>query len=98
MQHVWQPCWKRLHKKYIVHTVKQPVIQMVWGDMSATGTTVVHNLEPVMIVNREAVSNFKKLQSCIFVDQGNIFMHDGTTCHKSKVVKNFLAEENIRLL
>jgi len=34
MQHAWQPCGKRLHKTYIVHTVKQPLVQMVWGYVS----------------------------------------------------------------
>jgi len=40
----------------------------------------------------------KKLQLRIFVDRCNIFMYDGATSHKSKVVKNFLADKNIRLL
>jgi len=101
MQHVWQPCWKRLHKKYIVHAVKQPVIQMVLGAMSAAGTTVAHNVAPEMTTQSKKCIKLKtKLQLRIFVDQCNIFMHDGATItsHKSKVVKNFLAEKNIRLL
>jgi len=38
------------------------------------------------------------LQFRVFVDQCNIFMHHGATCHKSKVVENFFGEKNIRLL
>jgi len=34
----------------------------------------------------------------IYVDQCNIFMHDGATCRKNKIVKNFFGEKNIRLL
>jgi len=30
----------------------------------------------------------------IFVDQCNIFMHDGATCRKNKIVKNFLGEKH----
>ena len=34
----------------------------------------------------------------IFVDQCNIFMHDGATSRKNKIVKNYFVEKNIRLL
>ena len=57
--------------------------------MSAAGTTVAHNLAPVMTTNKAKCIKLKtKLQLRIFVDQCNIFMHNGatTTSHKGKVV------------
>jgi len=69
--------------------------------MSAAGTTVAHNLAAMMTTNKAKCIRLKtKLQLRIFVDQCNIFMHNGatTTSHKSKVVKNFLAEKTIRFL
>ena len=97
MQHVWQPCGKWLHKKYIAHTVKHPPVQMDWGPMSAAGTTVVYNLASVKTINRQKMYQIKKkLEMRIFVDQCNIFMHDGATCRKIKI--ELFWGENIRLL
>jgi len=52
-----------------------------------------------MTINREKYIKFKKsLEMRIFVDQCNIFMHDGATSRKNKIVKNYFVEKNIRLL
>ena len=52
-----------------------------------------------MTINREKYIKFKKgLEMRIFVDQCNMFMHDGATCRKNKIVKNYFGEKNIRLL
>jgi len=39
-----------------------------------------------------------KLELNMRVHNRNIFMHDGTPCHRSEVVKNFLEQERIQRL
>jgi len=49
------------------------------------------------IIGSSLEQNISKFQSrcynCMSVHQGNTVMHDGSPCHKSKVVKNFLGEK-----
>jgi len=100
VQDVWRPCGKRHHKEYINLTVKHPLIQMVLGAISAGGTTAIHILTPGMTLNEAKwiIVLKEMLQLLVSVHQCNIFLHDGAPCHKSKIMKNFFGETNIRLL
>ena len=95
MQHVWRPSGERYHEKYTVPTVKPPPSQMVWGAMSAAGTSGLYFLTPGTTMNGEKYVKVlqEKLQLHMTIHQCDIFMHDGAPCHRSRVIKKFFGEK-----
>ena len=100
VQHVSRPSGERYHEKYTVLTVKHPPSQMVWGAMSAAANSGFYFLTPRTTMNGEKYVKVlqEKLQLHMTVHQCEIFMRDGVPCHRSRVVKKFLGEKNIRQL
>ena len=68
--------------------------------MSAAGTGGLYFLTPGTTMNGEKYVKVlqEKLQLHMTVYQCDTFMHDGAPCHRSRVVKKFLGEKNIRQL
>ena len=73
---------------------------MVWGAMSAAGTGGLNFLTPGTTMNGEKYVKIlqEKLQLHMTVHQCDIFIHVRAPCHRSRVVKKFLWEKNIRQL
>ena len=73
---------------------------MVWGAMLAAGTSGLYFLTPRTTMNGEKYVKVlqEKLQLHMTVHQCDIFMHDRASCDRSRVVKKFLGEKNIRQL
>ena len=94
VQHVWQPSGERYHKKYTVPTAKWFVGQcqlLEPPDSTFSPGTTINREKSVKVLQ-------EKLQLHMTVHQCNSFMHDRDPCHRSKVVKKFLGEKNIRQL
>ena len=94
---VWRRAESRYEEKYTVPTVKHPPSQMVWGAMSSMGTAELYFLPPGTTINGEKYLNLlkSKLELHMTVHNCQIFMHDGTPCHRSKLVKKFLEQKSI---
>ena len=88
------------HEKHTVPAVKHPSSQMVWGAMSAAGTGGLYFLTSGRTINGKKYVKVlqQKIQLHMTVHQSDIFMHDWAPCHRSRVVKKFLGEKNIRQL
>ena len=68
--------------------------------MSANGTAGIYFLKPGTTMNgaKHAELLKNKLPTHIAVHQSLIFIHDGAPCHQSKIVKQFLTENHIKIL
>ena len=68
--------------------------------MSANGTAGIYFLKPGTTINdaKYAESLKDKLATHLAIYQSLIFMHDGAPCHQSKIVKQFLTENHIKIL
>ena len=68
--------------------------------MAAAGTGGPYFLTSGTTMNGEKYVKAlqEKLQLHMTVHHCDIFMHDGAPCHRSRVVKKFLGEKNIRRL
>ena len=97
---VWRPAGARHKEKYTLPTVKHPHSQMVWEVMSSMGTAGLYFLPSGKTINGEKYVNLWKSMLEIHMTDHNcqIFMHDGTPCHRSKVVKKFLEQKQIQTL
>ena len=96
-KHVRRPAGKRIDEKYTSATMKQPPSQMIWGAMSKNGTAGLYFLTPGTTMNgSKYVDSLKtKLLLHTSVHNTSIFMQDGALCHRSKIVKKFLGENNV---
>ena len=75
--------------------MKHPPTVMIWGAMSVTGTAGLLFLPNGTTMNgQKYVELLKdKLELHMNVHICNIFMQDGTPCHRSKIVSKFLKEK-----
>ena len=99
-RHVSRPIGKRFDERYTVPTEKHPSSQMVWEAMSRNGVAALSFLPPGTTINESKYVQMlsEKLKLHLQVHNCQIFMQDGTPCHRSKVAKNFLDSNNIDLL
>ena len=99
-RHFRRPTGKRFDKRYTIATVKHPPSQMVWGAMSRNGIAALSFLPPGTTMNGPKYVQMlsEKLKLHLQVHNCQIFMQDGVPCHRSKVAKNFLDNNNIDLL
>ena len=83
-------------------TVKHLRCQMIWiwETMPVIGTAVLHFLPAGVTMNGSQYVKLlqEKLLLHIAVHQCSVFMHDGATCHRSKVVQSFLDQQRINML
>lgn len=95
-----RPVGKRYDERYTVMTMKHPPSQMVWGAMSAMGTSGLFFLEKNTTMNGEKYKKLlqDKLILHMRVHQCSVFMHDGAPCHRSRTVKDFLNQANVTVL
>ena len=80
--------------------VKHPFSQRVWGAMFRNGVAALSFLPPGTTMNGEKYVQMlsEKLKLHLHLHNCQIFMQDGAPCHRSKVAKNFLDNNNIDLL
>ena len=99
-RHVRRPTGKRFDKRYTIPTVKHPPSQMVWGAMPKNGVAALSFLPPGTTINGPKYVQIlsEKLKLHLQVYNCQLFMQDGAPCHRSKVAKNFLDNNNIYLL
>jgi len=80
--------------------MKDPPSQMIWGAISEHGAVRIFFLSPGTTMNgpRYVELLAEKLKIHMAVHNCTIFMQDGAPCHRSKVIKTFLAENRIKVL
>ena len=68
--------------------------------MSVDGTAALYFLPAGVTKNGSRYVNLlqEKLQLHMAVHQCSVFMHDGTPCHRSKVMQSFLDQQRINML
>jgi len=73
---------------------------MIWGAISEHGVAGISFLSPGTTMNcpRYVEVLAEKLKIHLAVHNCTIFMQDCAPCHRSKVVKTFLAENRIKVL
>ena len=98
-RHVQRPKGKRFDKKYTIQTMKHPPSQVIWGAMLCHGTAGLYFLPPNTTMNRPRyVEMLQKLKLHMEIHNCTVFMQDGTPCHRSKVVSEFLRQQRIKVL
>ena len=100
-RHVRRPTGKRFDRRYTIPTVKHPPSRMVWGGaMSRNGVAALSFLPPGTTMNGPKYVQMlsEKLKFYLQVHNCQIYMQDGAPCHRTKVAKNFLDNNNIDLL
>ena len=77
--------------------MKQPPSQMIWGAISKNGNAGLYFLETGTTMSGpkyvELLEN--KLLRHTTVHNTTVFMHDGAPCHRSKIVKKFMEENDV---
>ena len=98
--YVRRPPGKRFDDRYTISSMKHPPSQMVWGAMCRNGVDALSFLPPGTTMNGPKYVQMlsEKLKLHMQVHNCKIFMQDGAPCHRSKVAKNFLNDNNIQLL
>ena len=73
---------------------------MIWDTMSANGKAGIYFLKPNTTMDGAKYAKLLKdqLLTHMAIHQSLIFMHDGAPCHWSKIVKQFLTENHIKIL
>uniref|UniRef100_A0A3B5QJL5 Tc1-like transposase DDE domain-containing protein n=1 Tax=Xiphophorus maculatus TaxID=8083 RepID=A0A3B5QJL5_XIPMA len=94
---------ERYHQSCLMPTVKHPETIHVWGCFSAKGVGSLTVLPKNTAMNKEWYQNVLREQLLPtvqeqFGDEQWLFQHDGTPCHKAKVISNWLREQNIEIL
>lgn len=86
----------------IRQNVKHPTKVMVWAMMSTRGPGRLHIVEGMMnarqyldVLQRRALPQLREWSEG---GEEFIFMHDGAPCHTARVIKQYLAAENVRVL
>ena len=99
-KHVRRPVGKRFDQKYTTATLKHLPSQMIWGAMSKNGTAGLYFLEIGTTINGpkyvELLKNKLLLHMTVYIT--TISMHDGASCHRSKIMKKFLEENHVTTL
>ena len=98
--HVWRLEGKQYNICYLAATVKHLPILMVWGAMTAKETARLYFLPHSMTMNGYRYLNVlkEKLKLLMNIHQCDTFMHNGTPCHRSKLVSSFLQENQVKVL
>ena len=98
--YVRRPPGKRFDDRYTISSMKHPPSQMVWGAMCRNGVAALSFLPPGTTMNGPKYVQMlsEKLKLYMQVHNCKIFRQDGAPCHRSKVAKNFLNDNNIQLL
>ena len=96
-KHVRRPVEKRFDEKYTSATMKHSPSQMIWGAMSKNGTAGLYFLTPGTTMNGSKYVDLLKTKLLLHMSVHNtsIFMQDGAPCHRSKIVKKILGENNV---
>ena len=68
--------------------------------MSANGTAGIYFLKPGSTINGAKYAELlrDKLPTHMAMQKSFLFMHDGAPCHRSKIVKQFITENHIKIL
>ena len=68
--------------------------------MSANGMAGIYFLKPGTTMSGAKYAELlkDKLLTHMAIHQSLIFMHDGAPCHQSKIVKQFLTKNHIKIL
>lgn len=99
--YVRRPVGSRLNKKYIIPTVKHGGGSiMVWGCFSAFGVGPLHRIEGHMdrFMYRDILENHLLPYLDETMPLRHVFQHDNDPKHKSKVVTDWLKNQNINVL
>jgi len=97
-RHVRRPHGTRFNETNKISTMKHPPSQMIWGAISEHGVAGFSFLPPGTTMNGPRYVEFlaEKLKIHVAVHNCTIFMQDGAPCHRSKVAKTFLVENQSR--
>jgi len=89
---------ERFNDHYTPATVKHPP-SMIWGAVSNNGTAGHFFLPTGKTKNGVRYHKMleDKLEIHMTIHECNIFMHDGTLCHRSKLVSDFLQKKNMKM-
>ena len=73
---------------------------MIWGGMSVNGTAGLFFLPPETTMNGQKYVDLlkDKLELHMAIHKCKIFMQDGASCHRSKIVIQFLKSKKIQIL
>ena len=98
---VRRPRKERFNPKYCSPTVKHSPSVMVWGAFSGVrGRAGIFFLPPNVKMNGERYCQVLNEHLLGFMErhQCTHFLHDGAPCHRSRLVKEFLREKNVRTI
>ena len=98
---VRRPRKERFNPKYCSPTVKHSPSVMVWGAFSGVrGRAGIFFLPPNVKMNGERYCQVLNEHLLGFMErhQCTHFLHDGAPCHRSRLVKEFLREKNMRTI
>ena len=99
-RYVRRPTGKRFDERYTTQTMKHPPSVMIWGGMFVNGTAGLFFLPLGMTMNGQKYVDLlkDKLELHMAIHKCKIFMQDGTPCHRSKIVTQFLKSKKIQIL
>ena len=97
---VRRPSGKRFDERYTQQSMKHPPSVMIWGAMSWKGNAGLFFLPKGTTMNGDRYLDLlkEKLQLHMEVHECSIFMQDGASCHRSRIVSDFLRREGVRTL
>ena len=98
--HVRRPPGQRYNPKYTVSSVKHSPSVMIWGCISAKQRGGLWFMPPNTTINSPVYLSILKEKLVTFMGINNCtyFQQDGAPCHTSRLVKRWLADNNINLL
>jgi hypothetical protein len=97
---VRRPANQRYNSRYCIPTVKFSASVMMWGSISVNGTAGMWFAPRGTTVNAAVYLKILQDNLPLIMPQHNctVFQHDGAPCHTARLVKNWMTEQNIRVL
>ena len=97
---VRRPVGQRYNARYTICSVKHPKTVMFWGSISAKGCGALWLMPAGTTINSNIYLEILKDKLPLWMrrHQCTVFQQDGAPCHKARIVKQWLASENITLL
>jgi hypothetical protein len=97
---VRRPPNERHNARYCIPTVKHCPSVMIWGCISADGPGGLWFAPNGTTVNSTVYLNIlhEHVQESMAEHGCTVFQHDGAPCHTARIVKDWLAEQNVSVL
>jgi len=98
--YVRRPSGQRYHHRFTIPTMKHPAQIMVWGSFSAGGRGSLYFVDQNKKVNAAEYLNIlqNKLLLTMRLHSCSIFQQDSAPSHTARVVKGWLAANNVQVL